>query len=91
MFPRGEDKIQIHIFRIKNKGSNQFDLIIEERLDSIVMGKPKNDFQKRVLDDYARCRTVALHKYFPMIKDKDIDILLRDNYLQVEDINRGAK
>jgi len=86
MFPRGKDKVQIHIFKIKNKGSNKFDLIIEEKLDPIVMGNPKNDFQKRVLDAYARCKTIGLHKYFPMIVGKNIDRLLCDNYLQVEDM-----
>ncbi len=82
MFPRGEDKVQIHIYRIKNKGSNDYDLKIEQKIPAITMMQPKNGFERGVLDTYNHCRTQELHKYFSMISDKDISYLLNDNYLQ---------
>ncbi len=86
MFPRGKDKVQIQIYRIKNKGSNDYDILIEQKLDSVTMGSPKNSFQKRMLETYNQCRTQALHKYFPMLNDSDINLLMKDNYLQKSDI-----
>ena len=86
MFPRGEDKVQIHIYRIKNKGSNDYDLKIEQKIPAITMMQPKNGFERGILDTYNHCRTQALHKYFPMLSDKDISYLLNDNYLQKKDL-----
>lgn len=88
MFPRSKNRVQIHIFKIKNKGSNNYDIRILNKLDSITMDKPKNSFQKGILDAYNRCRTEALHKYFPMIDDETITILLQDNYLQKKDLKK---
>ena len=86
MFPRGEDKVQIHIYNIKNKGSNDYDIKIEQKLDVIAMNHPKNSFQAKILDTYNQCRTEALHKYFPMLSDRDIAYLMNDNYLQKKDL-----
>ena len=86
MFPRGKDKVQIHIYKIKNKGSNDYDLKIEQKLDAITMNKPKNSFQAKILNTYNQCRTKALNKYFPMLREKDICMLLNDNYLQKKDL-----
>ncbi len=86
MFPRGKDKVQIHIFKIKNKGSNDYDLKIEQKLDAITMNKPKNSFQAKILNTYNQCRTQALHKYFPMLSNRDITYLLNDNYLKKNDL-----
>jgi len=86
MFPKGSDKVQIHIFEIKNKGSNSYDIKILDKLEPITMGKPKNRFQAGILNAYNECRSEALHKYFPMLSDGDVSLLLRDNYLQKRDI-----
>jgi hypothetical protein len=86
MFPKGRDKVQIHIFEIKNKGSNSYDVKILNKLEPITMGKPKNSFQLGILNAYNDCRSEALHKYFPMLSDEDVSLLLRDNYLQKRDL-----
>jgi hypothetical protein len=86
MFPKGKDKVQIHIFRIKNKGSNDYDIHIEQKLDPISMNMPKNNFEKHIIDTYNQCRTKALHQYFPMLGEKTIKLLLKDNYLQKDDL-----
>jgi len=88
MFPRGEDRIQIQIYRIKNKGDKHFDLKIDTKILAITMGKPKNGFERGVLNAYNQCRTKALHKYFPTLKTDQIEILLKDNYLKKDDLLR---
>ena len=86
MFPRSGNKIQIQIYRIKNKGSNDYDIRIEQKLEPITMGQPKNSFQAMLLQAYNTCRTQALHKYFPMLNETNIGILLQDNYLQKQEL-----
>ena len=86
MFPRGKDKIQIQIYRIKNKGSNHFTIHIDQKLDVITMNRPKNTFQKRILRAYNQCKAEALQKYFPMLDPRDYKVLMNDNYLQKDDI-----
>ena len=86
MFPRSNNKVQIQIYKIKNKGFNDYDLKIEQKLDSIVMKHPKNSFQAMILNSYNSCRTKALNKYFPMLSNRDIIYLLNDNYLQKKDL-----
>jgi len=86
MFPRSGNKIQIQIYRIKNKGSNDYDIRIEQKLAPIVVGSPENSFQAEILKAYNSCRTRALHKYFPMLSDEDIKGLMLDNYLQKDDL-----
>jgi len=86
MFPRNGNKVQIQIYKIKNKGSNNYDIKIEQKLDPIVMRKPKNSFEEKLLRAYNSCRTQALHKYFPILNDTDIQMLMQDNYLQKKDL-----
>ena len=86
LFPRGQNKIQIHVFKIKNKGSNNYDVKILNKLDAITMTKPKNTFQKDMLNAYNACRVQALHKYFPILTNQDIELLVKDNYLQKQDL-----
>ena len=86
MIPMGEDKVQISIYKIKNKGEKQFETFLESRLRPITMGSPKNRFEERVLQSYNDCRAKYLKKYFPMLHDKSIERLLHDNYLQKEDL-----
>ncbi len=86
MFPVGNDKVQIHIYKIKNKGMNSFNTFLESKLKSITIGEPSNNFERAVLESYDQCRFQALQKYFPMLNEKSISILLKDNYLQKKDI-----
>ena len=88
MFPVGTDKIQIHIYKIKNKGANTFDTFSENKLKPIIMTHPRNNFEREILSSYNSCRSEALRKYFPMLGSKNIEQLLLDNYLQKKDIYR---
>ncbi len=81
MFPVGKDKIQIHIYRIKNKGLKSFDTFIERKLPPITISAPRNNFERGILESYDRCRAESLRKYFPMLSDQSIKLLLEDNYL----------
>jgi len=87
MFPRSGNRVQIQIYRIKNKGSNDYDIKIEQKLESITMGKPKNSFQAMLLNAYNNCRKTYLHKYLPELTDRQIKLLLQDNYIQPKDIH----
>lgn len=91
MFPKSNNKIEIHVYQIKNKGSNDYDLEILKKLEAITMGEPKNSFQKRVLKAYNTCRAETLQRYFPLIKKSEIIALLEDNYLQKQDISRYSQ
>ncbi len=91
MFPVGKDKIQIKIYKIKNKGLKEFDTFIESELKPIVIDKPRNSFERNILGSYDRCRSEALHKYFPMLSADIINILLNDNYLQKKDVQKFIK
>ena len=86
IFPVGQDKVQIHIYKIKNKASNAFDTFIEKKLKPITMTDPRNRFERSILTSYNICRTKALHKYFPMLNDRNITDLLQDNYLTKFDL-----
>jgi len=86
VFPKDEDKIQIVIYRLKNKGVNQYDKIIESKLSPIVITAPKNSFEIGMIKAYNECKIKALHKYFPSITDENINLLLEDNYLKKDDI-----
>ena len=86
MFPVGNDKIQIYIYKIKNKGAKSFDTFMESELKPITITAPTNNFEREILTSYNTCRTEALHKYFLMLNNLDIKHLLQDNYLQKKDI-----
>lgn len=86
MFPRSNNRVQIQLYKIKNKGSNNYDIKIDGKLAPISMIAPKNSFEVGVLDAYNKCRVEALYKYFPMLTDSDIRLLLMDNYLQKKDL-----
>ena len=91
MFPLGTDKIQIHIYKIKNKGMKRFDTFIERTLHPIIMRHPRNNFERDILESYDRCREEYLERYFPMLDRKDIRELLQNNYLQNEDIKKSHR
>ena len=86
--PLGEDQIQIHIYKIKNKGMSRFDTFLESTLKPITMRQPRNNFEQSILDSYDKCRAESLRKYFPMLGDMEIKQLLHDNYLQKNDLKR---
>lgn len=69
MTPPGEDKIQIRIYKIKNKGSKSYDTFLESTLRPITLGEAKNSFEGMVLEAYNTCRREALNKYFPMLRE----------------------
>ena len=85
MFPRDKDKVQIQIYKIKNKGDKHFELKIDTKLPVITIGEPVNSFERGILESYSKCRAESLRKYFPMLSDESIKILLQDNYLQKKD------
>ena len=91
MVPVGENQIQIHIYKIKNKGAKLFDTFIENTLKPITLGAPRNSFERGVLDAYDRCRVEALERYFPMLSEEQIELLLLDNYLQKKDVKEVLK
>ena len=82
MFPVGHDKVQIKIYKIKNKGMKSFDIFIESTLRPITLGEPENSFERGILESYSECREESLRKYFPMLSNESMKILLQDNYLQ---------
>jgi len=86
--PLGERKIQIHIYKIKNKGAQSYEIFKESTLKAIELGDPANEFEVMVLEAYNSCRAKALHKFFPMLKSDAIDELMSDNYLKKEDIKK---
>ncbi len=86
VFPRDEDKIQIVIYRLKNKGVNEYDKIIESKLNPIIITAPKNSFEIGMVDAYNQCKKEAIDKYFHTISAENITILLKDNYLKKQDI-----
>ena len=88
MFPVDQNKIQIHIYKIKNKGMNNFDTFIESTLHPITIGAPRNKFERIILESYDRCRIKALKRYFPMLSEENIKSLMHDNYLQKKDLKK---
>jgi hypothetical protein len=86
MLPVGEDKIQIFIYKIKNKGNASYETFIESTLKPIYLHSPGNTFEMMMVNAYNSCREEALRKYFPMLDSGAIELLKSDNYLQKEDI-----
>jgi hypothetical protein len=86
VIPKGSDSIQIEIYTLKNKGQHEFDTFVERKLDLINLKAPKNSFEKKMVKAYNSCRATALHKYFPMLKLNDVNVLLKRNYLKKRDV-----
>lgn len=83
--PKGNHSIQISIYRIKNKGLNAFDEI-KDTQPPINISTPKNDFERRMLTAYNRCRKTQLNKYLKVLSAGDVSVLLKDNYIQKKDV-----
>jgi len=86
--PKKNNKIQITIHKIKNKGLKAFDEIKDTQLAPIDINKPKNNFEKRMVNTYNTCRKEKMQKYLGFLSDKEMNTLLRDNYIQKKDVLR---
>ena len=86
VIPKGSDSIQIDIYTLKNKGQHEFDTFVERKLDPINLKTPKNSFERKMVKAYNSCRATALHKYFPTLKEDDVNVLLEGNYLKKRDV-----
>jgi len=84
--PTANNKIQITIHKIKNKGLKAFDEIMDTQLPPIDISKPKNNFETRMVKAYNNCRNQKIHKYLGFLTNKEIVGLLQDNYIQKVDI-----
>jgi len=88
LLPVGNDRIQIKLYKIKNKGFNTYDVFPEKDLKSIVLSTPKNSFEKNIIEAYNYCRRTGLDKYLSDLTDRQISILLEDNYIKANDIKK---
>jgi len=84
--PKGENLIEIRLYQIKNRGSSNFDVEAYQSLNAINIHAPKNQFEEAMVKRYNGCRRVYLKKYLPILNDEDINLLLKDNYLQKNDV-----
>jgi len=88
--PKKNNKIQITIYKIKNKGLKAFDEIKDRHLLPIDINSPKNSFEKRIVNAYNACRKEKMQKYLRFLSDTEIENLLRDNYIQKEDVKKTS-
>jgi len=86
VIPIAQESIRIDIYTLKNKGQHSFDTFVERKLDPINLNMPKNSFERSMVKAYNTCRATALHKYFPMIRADDVNVLLKGNYLKKNNI-----
>ncbi len=86
--PVGDSSIQITIYKIKNKGLKAFDKIKDTQLRPIDINAPRSSFEKNIVSAYNSCRRKYLRKYMHWLSDEQIDVLLRDNYIQKVDIEK---
>lgn len=89
--PKSDNTIQITIFKIKNKGLKTFDETIDIQLRPIDINAPKNSFETTIVKAYNSCRSRYLKKYLGFLTQGEITLLLKDSYLQKNDINRLLK
>ena len=84
--PVVQNKIQISIYKIKNKGLKAFDKIPDTKLPPIDINAPVNSFEKDIVNVYNDCRKKYLKKYLPILEKKKINQLVQDNYIQKKDV-----
>ncbi|NOR56500.1 MAG: hypothetical protein GQ531_09855 [Sulfurovum sp.] len=89
--PISNNQIQITIYKIKNKGLKAFDETMDTQLKPIDINSPKNSFEIQMVQAYNECRSQYLHKYLSVLSDKEINGLLKDNYIQKMDIKTLLK
>lgn len=88
MKPVEDSSIQITIYKIKNKGLTAFDEIRDTQLRPIDINAPKSNFEKGIAKAYNDCRRKYLRKYLGGLSNREVELLLRDNYIQEVDIER---
>lgn len=86
LLPIGNDSIQIKLYKIKNKGLNAYDIFSERNLKPIVLSAPKNSFEENIVQSYNYCRREGLDKYLSDLTDRQVAILLEDNYIKANDV-----
>ncbi len=86
--PKSNNTIQISIYKIKNKGLKAFDEIKDRQLPPISIISPRNSFEQRMVKAYNDCRKKKLNKYLPVLTDREVTYLLKDNYIQKKDVKR---
>lgn len=89
MKPIGENAIQITIYKIKNKGMQTFNKIMDTKLRPIDINAPRNSFEQAMIKAYNECRKKYLYRYLPDLSEEKVNMLLQDNYLQPKDILNG--
>ncbi len=89
--PLRNNQIQITIYKIKNKGLKAFDKIKDTQLKPIDINSPNNSFERQIVEAYNECRNKYLHKYLDVLTDKEINELLKDDYIQKKDIKNILK
>ena len=91
LLPIGKDSIQIKLYKIKNKGINTYDVFPERDLKPIVLSAPRNSFEKNIVEAYNVCRKKGLNKYLSDLTDRQVSVLLRDNYIKADDVIKVLK
>jgi len=86
LLPINNDSIQIKLYKIKNKGFNAYDIFPERDLKPIDLSTPRNSFEKNIIQAYNVCRKKGLDKYLSDLTDRQVSILLRDNYIKANDV-----
>jgi len=66
--------------------SKAFNEIRDTQLTSIDIDAPRNSFEKGIVQAYNKCRRTYLSKYIDELSNRQIDVLLKDNYIQRTDI-----
>lgn len=84
--PLNDNQIQITIYKIKNKGLKVFNTIHDTQLKPININNPVNSFERQIVQAFNECRSKYLHKYLGILTDREINRLLKDNYIQKKDI-----
>ncbi len=84
--PVGDSRIQITIYKIKNKGLKAFDKIRDTQLRPIDINAPGSSFEKGIVKAYNDCRRMYLYQYVDALNDGQIDVLLKGSCIQKADI-----
>lgn len=89
--PVGKSGIQITIYKIKNKGLKAFDEIRDIQLSPIDINAPGSRFEIGIVKAYNDCRRKYLHQYLGTLTGKQIQHLMKDNYIQKKDVLKLLK
>ena len=81
-------KLRVILWHIKNKGDDRSAKKIDRSEIIINLNHPQNPFYARMVDAFNRCRRSAIKKAFPQFGEKEVQLLLKDDYIQKEDISK---